>query len=128
MTITLVPVEREDIPAVSTRTTSESAQLFDSFLASDIEVAQVGVEAEEGADPKAHAAKVASVRSTLGNYIERHDLAVNLFTRNGALYMEKISDEAKEARKARLAEKRAAAKAAKDAEVADHEGGDSDLA
>lgn len=112
MAITLTPVERDEIPAVSTRTTSESAMLFDSFLNSDTEVAVVGIEHEDPSDNEKVAAKVASVRSTLGNYIERHDLSVNLFTRNGALYMEKISDEAKAERKARLAEKRAA-KAAK---------------
>lgn len=119
MGITLTPVSRDEIPATSTRTTSESAQLFESFLAAeDTEVAMVGIEFEDDADAEAKAAKVASVRSTLGNYIDRHDLAVNLFTRNGALYMEKISDEAKAERKQRL-ETRRAEKAAKAAEAGD---------
>lgn len=121
MSITLTPVSRDEIPAVSTRTTSESAQLFESFLSSEGEVAQVNIEHDDPSDNEKVAAKVASVRSTLGNYIDRHDLAVNLFTRNGALYMEKITDEAKAERKARLEARRAekAAKAESGDEVTD---------
>ncbi len=108
MSMTFTPVNREDIPAVSTRTTSESAVLFEGFLASETEIAMVGIEHEADADAEAQAAKIASVRSTLGNYIDRHSLAVKLFTRNSALYMEKITADEVATRKAKLEAKRAA--------------------
>lgn len=107
MSITFSPVNREDIPASSTRSTSESAQLFDAFLNSDAELVQVNIEFDDDADAEAKASKVASVRSTLGNYIDRHNKPVKLFTRNGNLYMERISDEEAAERKAKLEARRA---------------------
>ncbi len=81
--ISLTPVNRSDIPAVSTRQSSESARLFREFMESDSEVVAVTLE---------DADKLASARSTLGNYVKRHELPVRLFTRNGNLYLEKVTD------------------------------------
>ena len=101
MSLTFTPVSREDLPKVATRSNSASAGMFKDFLdgteAGDI--VQVNVP-EDGKSNE-------SIRSTLQNYITRHDLSIKLFSRGGNLYMEHLSAEDYEAHKAEQAEKSA---------------------
>ncbi len=91
-----VAISRDELP-VSGRPSSKSAQLFEGFLASGAEVAEVAL-GEDDKTPE-------SVRSSLDNYIQRHDLPVKVFTRGGRLFIEtsdtKPSERPKKARKAR---------------------------
>lgn len=98
---TLTPVSRDDLPKVATRTNSASASMFREFTegteAGDI--VQVVIP-EDGKTTE-------SVRSTLQNYITRHDLSIKLFSRGGNLYMEHLSAEDYSVHKAAMAEKSA---------------------
>lgn len=74
-------IERNDIPKVSKRESAASTELFDSFLSSGAQVARINLDETDK--------KLASVRSSLQNYVKRHDLAVKVFTRGNELYLER---------------------------------------
>lgn len=97
------PISREDIPKTSTREGSVSSALFREFLDSDAEVAQIATDGEEKS--------LASIRSTLSNYVDRHDLPVNVFTRSGNLYIERLTPVAHAELKAKRERIRAARQA-----------------
>jgi hypothetical protein len=75
-----VPITRDELP-VSGRPTSRSATLFKDFLESGVELTEIQLD-EDDKTPE-------SVRSSLDNYIVRHDLPVTVFTRAGRLFIEK---------------------------------------
>lgn len=75
-----VHVNKADIP-VSGRPTSKSAQLFKEFLESDSDVWKIELDDGEKTPE--------SVRSSLDNYVSRHNLAVKVYTRMGQLFVEK---------------------------------------
>lgn len=82
----LRPVSRDEIPQSNTREGKVSTGVFREFLASGEDVVQV--ELEEGGK------SIGSVRSTLSNYVKRHNLPVRVFTAGGNLYIEKAEAEA----------------------------------
>ena len=82
----LRPVSREDIPQSNTREGKVSTGIFREFLASGEEVVQVELE-EDGKS-------IGSVRSTLSNYVKRHNLPVRVFTAGGNLYIERAEADA----------------------------------
>lgn len=77
----LKPVSRDEIPQSNTREGKVSTGLFREFMESGQEVVQV--ELEEGGK------SLGSVRSTLSNYVKRHNLPVRVFTAGGNLYIER---------------------------------------
>lgn len=79
----LRPVSRDEIPAVGTRAGGVSAGMVKDFLESGNDI--VAVEPEDGDK------SIASIRSTLGNFVKRHDVPVKVFTRGGSLYLEKVA-------------------------------------
>lgn len=86
-----VPITRDELP-VSGRPTSRSATLFKDFLESDADLTEIELEpAVLDADGKQISGDKTpeSVRSSLDNYIVRHDLPVTVFTRAGRLFIEK---------------------------------------
>lgn len=93
-----VPVTRDELP-VSGRPTSRSASLFKEFLESDTEIMEIEL------DPEAGDKTPESVRSSLDNYVTRHDLPIKVFTRAGRLFIEqsdtKPSERPKRPRKAK---------------------------
>lgn len=94
-----VPIAEEDLP-VSGRPSSKSAQLFEAFLASGVTTSEIELD-EDDKTPE-------SVRSSLDNYVQRHDLPVVVFTRAGRLFIAlsdtKPSERPKKPRKARNAD------------------------
>lgn len=79
-------VNKEDIPQTRTREGKVSTALIKAFLDSEIDLAQVDTSGQDK--------KMESVRSTIANYVKRHELAVKVFTAGGNLYLER-SEEAK---------------------------------
>lgn len=78
-----VPTTEADLP-VSGRPSSKSAQFFEGFLGQDdVTIAEVEL------DPEAGDKTPDSVRSSLDNYIQRHDLPIVVFTRAGRLFIQK---------------------------------------
>lgn len=91
-----VPIERDELP-VSGRPSSKSATLFKDFLDSGLEVVEIELDADDKTPE--------SVRSSLDNYVQRHDLPISVFTRAGRLFIStsdtKPSEREKKPRKAR---------------------------
>ena len=75
------PVNRADIPK-STKPSSKSATVVREFLESGVEVGEIEI------DP-ANDKPVESTRSSLDNYIVRHNLPLRVFASGGHLYIEK---------------------------------------
>jgi hypothetical protein len=117
MAIKFTAVSRDAIPAKATRANSASASLLKEFLAAvpagSDNVAKVDL--DEGDKT------VESIRSTLQNYVNRHDLPIRLFTSGGNLYMEHLAPEAHEQYKVAQAEKasRRAPRGSKNGKVED---------
>lgn len=79
-------VTRDQIPATRTREGKVSTALVKGFLDSGLELVQVDVSDQDK--------KMESIRSTVSNYVKRHELPVKVFTAGGNLYLE-LSEEAK---------------------------------
>lgn len=75
------PVNREDIPK-SSKPSSKSATILREFLEAGVEVGEVELDAENDKP-------VESTRSSLDNYIVRHNLPLRVFASGGHLYVEK---------------------------------------
>ena len=89
-----VKIDKSDIP-VGSRPTSRSASLFNEFLGGNPEVGDtIEITLEEGDKT------IESVRSSLDNYIGRHDLKVRVYTSSGRLFIEATADKASERPKA----------------------------
>lgn len=78
------PISRADIPKSSVRESKVSTALFNGFLESGAEVAKIELEDSDK--------KLASVRSTLQNYVKRHELNIKVFTRGSDLYLERLPE------------------------------------
>lgn len=74
------PVSRDGIPRTRTREGKVSTALIQGFLDSGEELVQVDVSGQDK--------KMESVRSTIANYVKRHELPVKVFTAGGGLYLE----------------------------------------
>lgn len=74
------PVSRDSIPKTRTREGKVSTALITGFLDSGEELVQV--------DTSDSDKKMESVRSTIANYVKRHELPVKVFTAGGNLYLE----------------------------------------
>lgn len=86
----ITEIDPADLPTVNARENSASAQLFKQFNESAATLIQVELDETDKS--------VASVRSTMGNYVQRHKLNIRVFTRGGNLYLQKVApkDEAAE--------------------------------
>lgn len=73
-------VKREDIPRTRSREGKVSTSLIKGFLDSGLELVQVDVSDQDK--------KMESIRSTVANYVKRHELPVKVFTAGGNLYLE----------------------------------------
>ena len=79
-------VTRDSIPQTRTREGKVSTALITGFLESGLELVQVDTSDQDK--------KMESIRSTVSNYVKRHELPVKVFTAGGNLYLE-LSEEAK---------------------------------
>lgn len=103
------PVNREDIPTTRKREGKVSTALITAFLDAGVELVQV--------DTSDSDKKMESVRSTIANYVKRHELPVKVFTAGGGLYLER-SDEAQAKYQRENADAAAKAKATTEAPAA----------
>lgn len=94
-----IPIERDELP-VSGRPSSKSATLFNDFMESGLELSEIELD-ENDKTPE-------SVRSSLDNYVVRHNLPIEVFTRAGRLFIAKSdtlpSERPKRTRKAKNAD------------------------
>lgn len=77
------PVNREDIPK-STKPSSKSATVIREFMNAGVDVGQVELDPDNDKP-------VESIRSSLDNYIQRHNLPLRVFTSAGQLYLDKFN-------------------------------------
>lgn len=90
--ITFEPVDITDIPESNRgRNGAGTNEVVDSFLQSPHTTVKVqtGLDGLEGEELKAAQKRTASIRSSASTYIERLELPVKLFTRDGAIYLHK---------------------------------------
>src|SRR5579885_1783456 len=99
------PVNREDIPK-STKPSSKSATVIREFQDSGVEVGEIELDPENDKP-------IESTRTSLDNYIVRHNLPLRVFASGGHLYLEKSDTLPKDRPKRTFTPEQLAARAAK---------------
>lgn len=80
----ITPITADQLPTSGTREGKVSTGLFRDFMDSGSDLAEVDVSDTEKS--------IASTRSTLSNYCNRHDLPIRVFTRASGLFLERCEN------------------------------------